>query len=357
MALSCPFSAAAGAAAAAAGTTVAGTNTFRGPPLPLVLVPLVVQLVRASRDPNLTAYLARIIAQGSAEVGGVPAAIAANAHVLAQYALSKVPAQVLYWFTARVLNLPGDVATQTVEFLKESGSRLDRDGGTGTGTRTELEMACGEKSLRVPHAMMMVEGPPAEAQLAQSVTEMPTGGGPRSDIAWKNVDVAVDIESRLERLEAQYRTLLQERRSQASLSSPFSSSSLSSTSPSVRAVGYGVDDSFVIPQQLLDPIAENTIDTSMQLVHVNGDGAVDARPTTTATTAIPEASLSSNAFEASSTPQLQEIGLRLGRIFLEWAGDTMKQSLVAAAAKSNANKAVVGAGVDLAGRVVDAIVT
>lgn len=54
---------------------------------------------------------------------------------------------------------------------------------------------------------------------------------------------------------------------------------------------------------------------------------------------------------------LQDVGLRLGRIVLEWAGDTMKQSLVAAASRSSANSAIVGAGVDLAGRLVDAIVT
>lgn len=35
----------------------------------------------------------------------------------------------------------------------------------------------------------------------------------------------------------------------------------------------------------------------------------------------------------------------------------MKQSLVTAAAKSNANQAFVGAGVDLAGRLVDAVMT
>lgn len=54
---------------------------------------------------------------------------------------------------------------------------------------------------------------------------------------------------------------------------------------------------------------------------------------------------------------LQNVGLRLGRIILEWAGDTMKQNLVAAAARSSTNSAFVGAGVDLASRLVDAIVT
>lgn len=70
-------------------------------------------------------------------------------------------------------------------------------------------------------------------------------------------------------------------------------------------------------------------------------------------------SLSQNSQKADAEAQsvFQDVGLRLGRIFLEWAGDTLKQNLAAAASKSSANSAMVGAGVDLAGRVVDAIVT
>lgn len=61
--------------------------------------------------------------------------------------------------------------------------------------------------------------------------------------------------------------------------------------------------------------------------------------------------------DAEANAVLQDVGLRLGRILLEWAGDTMKQSLMTAASKSSANSAVVGAGVDLATRLVDAVVT
>lgn len=70
-------------------------------------------------------------------------------------------------------------------------------------------------------------------------------------------------------------------------------------------------------------------------------------------------SLSQNSQKADAEAQsvFQDVGLRPGRIFLEWAGDTLKQNLAAAASKSSANSAMVGAGVDLAGRVVDAIVT
>lgn len=48
----------------------------------------------------------------------------------------------------------------------------------------------------------------------------------------------------------------------------------------------------------------------------------------------------------------------LGKIILAWAGDTMKQRLVsAAAARSSGNDAFLGAGADLAERLVDAIGT
>lgn len=60
--------------------------------------------------------------------------------------------------------------------------------------------------------------------------------------------------------------------------------------------------------------------------------------------------------DAEAQRVLQGVGLRLGRIFLEWAGDIMKQSLIAAASKSSANSTIVGAGVDLANRVIDTIV-
>lgn len=45
-------------------------------------------------------------------------AIAENAHKIAQYALSKVPSNVLYWLASKVLNLPPDTAMHTTEFLK-----------------------------------------------------------------------------------------------------------------------------------------------------------------------------------------------------------------------------------------------
>lgn len=94
-----------------------GGGGFRGPPVPLILVPVVIHLVRSSCDAKMATYL-REISKGG------PVAIAENAHRVAQYALSKLPANVLWWFTSKVLNLSPEVAMQTTEFLK-SRTELD----------------------------------------------------------------------------------------------------------------------------------------------------------------------------------------------------------------------------------------
>lgn len=128
---------------------------FRGPPLPLLLVPVVVQLVRASADPKMTAFL-KDVARGG------PVAVAENAHKMAQYALSRVPSNVLYWFASKVLNLPAEVAVQTTEFLK---------------SRTQLEAPPEQTPLRIESASVSAALVPA------------------------------DIERRLERLELEYQML------------------------------------------------------------------------------------------------------------------------------------------------------
>lgn len=101
-----------------------------------------------------------------------PQAIAANAHKIVQYTLSKVPANLLYWFTSKVLNLPSEVAMKTTEFLK---------------SRTEIEC---------------VEQTPLQIRLDGSGEGRPAlmGRSPSTS----------DIERRLERLEMDYQ-VLQER--------------------------------------------------------------------------------------------------------------------------------------------------
>lgn len=132
-------------------------GSFHGPPLPLLLVPIVVQLVRSSRDPKMTAYLKELSKGG-------PKAIADNAHKIAQYALSKVPSSVLYWFVSRVLALPAETALQTTEFLK---------------SRSDLEILLGQDA-----PLLQIESSSEKACASAS-----------------------DIERRLEKLELDYQVL------------------------------------------------------------------------------------------------------------------------------------------------------
>lgn len=147
--------------------------SFRGPPAPLLLVPIAIQLVRAARDPKMSAFL-----QKCAEGG--PKAIADNAHYLAQYALSRVPANVLYWFTARVLNLPSEIALQTTEFIKSRG---------------DLE------------TIGLLEGFEEKTMKTMDGTES-------GAMSMRTLDGVADIEKRLERLELDYQ-LLQNRHAES----------------------------------------------------------------------------------------------------------------------------------------------
>lgn len=96
----------------------AGPSPFRGPPVPLILVPVVIHLVRTSCDAKMTNFIKEVASRGG------PTAVAESAHRVAQYVLSKVPSDLLWWFTSRVLELPPEVALRTTELLK-SRTELD----------------------------------------------------------------------------------------------------------------------------------------------------------------------------------------------------------------------------------------
>ncbi|CAN8101025.1 unnamed protein product [Discula destructiva] len=252
---------------------------FRGPPVPLLLVPIIVQLVRSSCDPKMTAYLKQV-GQGG------PKSIAENAHKIAQYALSKVPSSVLYWFASKVLALPPETAMQTTEFLK---SRNDVD-------------------------ILLVED--TTVLQIKSASDKACGS-------------SLHIERRLEKLELEYQ-LLQKHHAKP-----------------IKLLTYESDD-LEIPREL--PLPEISSEQNIETA-TNGESTQILQLHSS-----PQFSQNSSG-ETEANAALQDVGLRLGRIFLEWAGDTMKQSLVTAASKSSANSALVGAGVDLASRLVDAVVT
>lgn len=155
-----------------------GGGGYRGPPPPLILAPIIYQLVRRSCDPKMVAYVKELVAKQG------PQAVADNAHKIVQYTLSKVPANVLYWFTSRVLNLPPETAMQTTEFLK---------------SRTEIEMVMGEQQ----HQQQQITTTKTPLQLE---FEKCDGSLAVKEREWVNVS-ASDIERRLERLEMDYQAL------------------------------------------------------------------------------------------------------------------------------------------------------
>lgn len=271
---------------------------FRGPPVPLILVPAVIHLVRSSCDSKMSEYLKELSKRG-------PVAIAENAHKIVQYTLSRVPSNILYWLMSKVLNLPPEIAMQTTEFLK---------------SRTELD------------------GPPEQSP---RVSELTTGSTATVGSG--------DMERRLEKLELEYQ-MLRERQDDPLKLLTYRQESSDSL---VRSSGKFESDRKQMlmahqQRELLLPSSRPTQQTGM----VQSDDSMQLvkRDPSSSTITSPSGAVDAQAL-------LQDVGPRLGRIFLEWAGDTMRNTLIPAVAKSSTNQAFLGAGVDLAGRLVDAIVT
>ncbi|ROW07910.1 hypothetical protein VMCG_03445 [Cytospora schulzeri] len=251
---------------------------FRGPPLPLVIVPIVYQIVRSSPDLKMSEYVKDLVKKGG------PMSVAENAHHILQYALSKVPSNVIYWFATKVLNLPPEIAMQTTEFLK---------------SRTELE-PLPEKS-----SVGEIEGGSRFALTAPS-----------------------HIERRLEKLEMEYQLLQEQHRESLKL--------LTS-----KPENMDISRQFALLTPPQSPVTHTQ--TSTELVKVE---------------ASPSASPRSATSDTETQALLQEIGLRLGKVVLEWAGDTMKQTVLSLAnSSSSSDSRVTAAGRDLTGRLASAITT
>lgn len=206
-------------------------------------------------------------------------AIAENAHRIAQYALSKVPSNILYWLTSKVLNLPPETAMQTTQFLK---------------SRSDFEILAGD----IPPNCQDEQG----SRMA--------------------IGIPSEIERRLEKLELEYQVLQE------------------THNKSLQLLTYEAND--------LDVTREKPLSDGPEPQQI--EASAEAEP-------MQSMQLEPFRHDTEANIALQGVGLRLGRIFLEWAADTMKQSLIAAASKSSGNPALVGAGVDLANRLVDAVVT
>lgn len=253
-------------------------NGFRGPPLPLVIVPIIYQVVRYSPDLKIAQYVKHLVRNGG------PVSVAENAHHILQYVLSRVPSNVIYWFASKVLNLAPDIAIQATEFLK---------------TRTQLE-------------------PTLERRSASEIEGV--SGGTLVDPS--------DVERRLEKLEVEYQLLREQHRE------------------SLKLLTYN-SDNMEIPREPAPPISPQSpvshFQASTELVKVD-----------TSFSGIPQAATGDMGTQAL----LQEIGLRLGKVILEWAGDTMKQTVLSVAnARSTSNPKAGDTGMNLAGRLASAIMT
>lgn len=286
---------------------------FRGPPIPLVVVPVIYHLMRSNPDLKLTKYVKDLLNKGG------PAGIAENAHYIVQCkhsslpdtasesgcsgcqprvsdnpygldVLSKVPSNVLYWFGTKVLCLQPELAIQTTKFLK---------------SRTQLELPSGQS-----HS----ENDVGRLASAEALT-LPS-----------------DIARRLEKLEMDYQALQEKHTESLKL-----------------LLTYKTDGSVEIPQELPLP---TTPALSEHHAHVTTE--LDQLG---ATPELPWSSRSA-ASDIETRSLLQEIGLRLGKVVLEWAADMMKQSLTSAASAKYSNDSKLGAaGVDLTSRLASSLTT
>ncbi|KAJ0122700.1 hypothetical protein J7T55_003216 [Diaporthe amygdali] len=256
---------------------------FRGPPIPLVVVPVIYHLMRSNPDMKLTKYVKDLLNKGG------PMSVAENAHYIAQYILSKVPSNVLYWLGTKVLQLQPEVAMQTTEFLK---------------SRTQLEL------------------PPQPSDVGNDVARLASADA---------ITIPSDIERRLEKLEMDYQ-MLQEKHTE-----------------SLKLLTYKADGTVEIPRELSLPTPPESPEIRAHSSTEPGQLEI--------TTGLPWSSRSA-ASDIETQALLQEIGLRLGKVVLEWAGDMMKQSLMStASAKSPSESKFGAAGLDLTGRLANSLTT
>lgn len=140
-----------------------------------------------------------------------------------------------------------------------------------------------------------------------------------------------DIERRLERLEMDYQ-MLQEKHSE-----------------SLKLLTYKTDGVVEIPRELPLPTPPQSPEPQ---------ALVSTEPGQLGATAEQPRSPRPAASDLETQALLQEIGLRLGKVVLEWAGDMMKQSLMSAASTKLSSDSKFGAaGVDLTSRLATSLTT
>lgn len=165
--------------------------------------------------------------------------------------------------------------------------------------------------------------PPPEQSLAGSDSGRLVSSDP--------VAIPSDIERRLEKLEMDYQ-MLQERHTE-----------------SLKLLTYKTEDTMAIPREL--PLPTPPESTEPPAFGLKEPGQLEA-PAELPWSSRPATS------DMETQTLLQEIGLRLGRVVLEWAGGMMKQSLMSAASTKFPSDSKLGAaGVDLTSRLANSLTT
>lgn len=146
-----------------------------------------------------------------------------------------------------------------------------------------------------------------------------------------SLTIPSDIERRLEKLEMDYQ-MLQEKHTE-----------------SLKLLTYKTEDIVDIPREL--PLPTPPASPEVRALPSTEQDQQEATPE------LPWSSRSA-ASDIETQALLQEIGLRLGKVVLEWAGDMMKQSLVSAAStKFSSDSRLGAAGVDLTSRLANTLTT
>lgn len=143
--------------------------------------------------------------------------------------------------------------------------------------------------------------------------------------------IPADIERRLEKLEMDYQ-MLQEKHTE-----------------SLKLLTYRADGAVESPREL--PLPTPPESPEFQALMPTESRQLEAAP---------EQNRSSRpaASDLETQTLLQEIGLRLGKVVLEWAGDMMKQSLMSATSTKVSSDSKFGAaGVDLTSRLARSLTT
>lgn len=146
-----------------------------------------------------------------------------------------------------------------------------------------------------------------------------------------SLTIPSDIERRLEKLEMDYQ-ILQEKHTE-----------------SLKLLTYKTDGVVKIPRELSLPTPPESPELQALVSIEQGQLEKSSEQ---------PRSPQPSASEIETQALLQEIGLRLGKVVLEWAGDMMKQSLMSAATTKLSSDSKLGAaGVDLTSRLARSLTT